>query len=86
MPPCFFFTKYGECSNVECMYRHINPEEQQKECAWYARGFCKHGPKCHHKHVKKIACALYMAGFCPNGLLFFCFYLSLFYLILFNFF
>jgi cleavage and polyadenylation specificity factor subunit 4 len=43
MPSCYFFTKYGECSNVECMYRHINPEENQKECPWYARGFCKHG-------------------------------------------
>ena len=74
MPPCYFFTKYGECSNPECMYRfvkrfphlelvrkenspltrqpwfdrnhlnrHINPEENIKECPWYARGFCKHG-------------------------------------------
>jgi hypothetical protein len=46
MPSCYFFTKYGECSNPECMYRHINPEENQKECPWYQRGFCKHGE--HH--------------------------------------
>lgn len=27
------------------MYLHIDPESKQKECPWYARGFCKHG-KC----------------------------------------
>jgi cleavage and polyadenylation specificity factor subunit 4 len=25
------------------MYLHIDPESKQKECPWYARGFCKHG-------------------------------------------
>lgn len=55
MPECFFFSKFGktqsslilitsgECSNPECMYLHINPEDKMKECPWYARGFCKHG-------------------------------------------
>jgi hypothetical protein len=43
MPECFFFSKYGECSNAECLYRHINPEDKKSECPWYARGFCKHG-------------------------------------------
>ena len=33
----------GECSNAECLYRHVNPEENVKECPWYAQGFCKHG-------------------------------------------
>eukprot|EP01118_Nematostelium_gracile_P004422 TRINITY_DN15176_c0_g1_i1.p1 TRINITY_DN15176_c0_g1~~TRINITY_DN15176_c0_g1_i1.p1 ORF type:complete len:265 (+),score=42.76 TRINITY_DN15176_c0_g1_i1:79-795(+) len=68
MPECYFFSKFGECSNVECLYLHINPEDKMRECPWYARGFCKHGPKCRHKHVKKTACANYLEGFCPDGL------------------
>lgn len=44
MPECWFYSKYGECCNGdECMYLHIDPESKQKECPWYARGFCKHG-------------------------------------------
>jgi cleavage and polyadenylation specificity factor subunit 4 len=43
MPECWFYAKYGECSNPECMYLHIDPASKMKECAWYARGFCKHG-------------------------------------------
>jgi len=67
MPECYFFSKFGECSNPECMYLHINPEDKMKECPWYARGFCKHGPRCRHKHVKRTACANYLIGFCPDG-------------------
>jgi cleavage and polyadenylation specificity factor subunit 4 len=67
MPECYFFSKFGECSNPECMYLHINPEDKMKECPWYARGFCKHGPRCRHKHAKRVACANYLAGFCPDG-------------------
>jgi cleavage and polyadenylation specificity factor subunit 4 len=43
MPECWFFAKYGECSNPECIYLHIDPASKIKECAWYSRGFCKHG-------------------------------------------
>jgi cleavage and polyadenylation specificity factor subunit 4 len=43
MPECWFYTKLGECTNPECLYLHIDPESKVKECAWYARGFCKHG-------------------------------------------
>jgi len=67
MPECWFFSKFGECSNPECMYLHIRPEDKQKECPWYARGFCKHGPKCRHKHVKKLACTNYLMGLCLDG-------------------
>jgi len=67
MPECFFFSKFGECSNPECMYLHIPPEEKIRECPWYARGFCKHGPHCRHKHTKKNACENYLLGFCPDG-------------------
>lgn len=67
MPECYFFSKFGECSNTECMYRHIDPEKKRNECPYFARGFCKHGPKCRHRHVKKVACANYLAGFCKDG-------------------
>ncbi|PKC17306.1 putative cleavage and polyadenylation specificity factor subunit 4-like protein [Rhizophagus irregularis] len=67
MPECWFYSRYGECSNEDCMYLHIDPESKIKECAWYARGFCKHGPHCRHKHVRKVVCQLYLSGFCPKG-------------------
>ncbi|PRP78661.1 cleavage and polyadenylation specificity factor, putative-like [Planoprotostelium fungivorum] len=67
MPECFFFSKFGECSNPECQYLHINPEDKLRDCPWFARGFCKHGTRCHNKHVKKTACANYIIGFCPDG-------------------
>lgn len=28
MPECWFFTKNGECSNPECLYRHIDPNSK----------------------------------------------------------
>lgn len=69
MPECWFYSKYGECCNGdECMYLHIDPESKQKECPWYARGFCKHGPNCRNKHVRKLVCQNYLTGFCPDGL------------------
>jgi hypothetical protein len=39
MPECFFFSKYGECSNQECPYRHVDQEKKKNECPYYARGF-----------------------------------------------
>ncbi|KAG9299939.1 hypothetical protein G9A89_009667 [Geosiphon pyriformis] len=67
MPECWFYTRFGECSNEDCLYLHIDPESLMKECPWYARGFCKHGPDCRDKHVRKVLCPLYMTGFCPQG-------------------
>ncbi len=44
MPPCYFFQKFGECNNRDCQYLHVDAETLKvKECAWYDRGFCKHG-------------------------------------------
>ncbi|KAI8843468.1 hypothetical protein HDU78_000657 [Chytriomyces hyalinus] len=67
MPECWFYSKYGECSNPECQYLHLDPESKIKECPWYARGFCKHGPKCRNKHVRQAVCQNYVTGFCPLG-------------------
>ncbi|KAF9420707.1 hypothetical protein BGZ94_009045, partial [Podila epigama] len=68
MPECWFYSKYGECNNgAECIYLHIDPESKIKDCPWYARGFCKHGPNCRHKHTRKVICQNYVTGFCPQG-------------------
>ncbi|KAJ3300066.1 Cleavage and polyadenylation specificity factor subunit 4 [Borealophlyctis nickersoniae] len=67
MPECWFYAKYGECSNPECMYQHVDPESKVGECIWYARGLCKNGPLCRHKHTRKALCQLYVTGFCPKG-------------------
>eukprot|EP01136_Pigoraptor_vietnamica_P010671 Opistho-1_new@48582 len=67
MPECYFFVKYGECTNKDCQYLHIDPESKKKDCPWYDRGFCKHGPTCRHRHVKRVPCQNYVTGFCPEG-------------------
>ncbi|KHN84489.1 Cleavage and polyadenylation specificity factor subunit 4 [Toxocara canis] len=67
MPECFFFSKYMACSNRECPFRHIDPESKIKDCPWYDRGFCRHGPYCKHRHRRRVLCPSYLAGFCPEG-------------------
>jgi cleavage and polyadenylation specificity factor subunit 4 len=67
MPECFFFNVYGTCNNSECFYRHIEPDSSIKECPWYRRGFCKNGPSCKSKHVRKALCIDYANGFCIKG-------------------
>lgn len=67
MPECHFFSTYGECSNPECLYLHIDPNSKVKQCQWYARGFCKHGAECRGRHVRNTACPQYLSGFCPFG-------------------
>lgn len=67
MPECFFFSKYQACSNKECPFRHIDPESKIKDCPWYDRGFCRHGPFCKHRHRRRVFCPFYLLGFCPDG-------------------
>ncbi|MFH4974825.1 hypothetical protein AB6A40_001534 [Gnathostoma spinigerum] len=67
MPECFFFSKYMACSNRECPFRHIDPESKIKDCPWYDRGFCRHGPYCKNRHRRRVLCPNYLAGFCPEG-------------------
>jgi hypothetical protein len=66
MPLCHFFVE-GHCTKDDCQFLHIRPEDSAADCPWYARGFCKHGPKCRKKHTRKELCGSYMAGFCPKG-------------------
>jgi len=66
MPECWWFAKYGYCSaGDECLYAH--PKERKAECPDYNRGFCKLGPTCPRKHVRRVACQMYLTGFCPSG-------------------
>lgn len=67
MPECYFFSKFGLCSNKECPFLHIDPEKKIKDCPWYDRGFCRHGPHCKNRHVRRVLCQNYLCGFCPEG-------------------
>lgn len=67
MPECYFFSKYGECSNKDCQYLHVDPNSKLRDCPWYDRGFCKHGPTCRNRHIRRVMCTNYMSGFCPLG-------------------
>ena len=67
MPVCQFWRDAGECNNPECLYLHIRPAESTLECPWYKTGFCRHGSKCVHKHIRRKACTNYLMGFCIEG-------------------
>ncbi|ODQ77879.1 hypothetical protein BABINDRAFT_163254 [Babjeviella inositovora NRRL Y-12698] len=68
MPECLFFTKNGFCTQGnECLYRHINPQLKIPECQDFNLGFCRYGPQCPRRHVKREICPLYLFGFCPAG-------------------
>jgi cleavage and polyadenylation specificity factor subunit 4 len=68
MPECYFYSRFNACHNKECPFLHIDPESKIKDCPWYDRGFCRHGPGCRHRHVRRVLCNNYLAGFCPDGI------------------
>lgn len=67
MPDCYFYSKFGQCSNKDCPFLHIDPESKIKDCPWYDRGFCRHGPGCKNRHVRRVICQCYLNGFCLDG-------------------
>uniref|UniRef100_A0A8C5R623 Cleavage and polyadenylation specificity factor subunit 4 n=1 Tax=Leptobrachium leishanense TaxID=445787 RepID=A0A8C5R623_9ANUR len=67
MPECYFYSKFGDCSNKDCPFLHIDPASKIKDCPWYDRGFCKHGPACKYRHTRRVMCENYLVGFCPDG-------------------
>ncbi|XP_039271374.2 cleavage and polyadenylation specificity factor subunit 4-like [Styela clava] len=67
MPECYFYSKFGRCDNKDCQYQHIDPASKIKDCPWYDRGFCKHGPHCSKRHKRRVMCINYLIGFCPDG-------------------
>ncbi|NWH25842.1 CPSF4 factor, partial [Grus americana] len=80
MPECYFYSKFGECSNKDCPFLHIDAATSTMGCPWYDRGFCRHGklpgrepllcaagPLCKYKHTRRVMCANYLVGFCPEG-------------------
>ena len=68
MTKCWFWERFHECSNFECVFRHDRVEMHDEKCKFYVRGFCRHGNKCKRKHaLKDSICLNYLAGFCPEG-------------------
>ncbi|KAM6119102.1 LOW QUALITY PROTEIN: putative cleavage and polyadenylation specificity factor subunit 4-like protein [Phoenicopterus ruber ruber] len=67
MPECYFYSKFGECSNKDCPFLHTDATASAVGCPWYDRGFCRHGPLCKYKHTRRVMCANYLVGFCPEG-------------------
>ncbi|NXJ98343.1 CPSF4 factor, partial [Corythaixoides concolor] len=67
MPACYFYSKFGECSNKDCPFLHVDATTSTVGCPWYDRGFCRHGPLCKYKHTRRVMCANYLVGFCPEG-------------------
>ncbi|ODV89864.1 hypothetical protein CANCADRAFT_147751 [Tortispora caseinolytica NRRL Y-17796] len=68
MPECTYFARSGQCAQGgECLYLHIDPLSKIPECPNYIRGFCRLGPNCPKRHVRRSMCLRYLAGFCPLG-------------------
>jgi len=67
MPVCQFWRDEGECTNTDCIFRHVRQAESTIECPWYKRGFCRHGSKCKHKHLKRKACTNYLMVHQPRS-------------------
>ncbi|NWI52896.1 CPSF4 factor, partial [Calyptomena viridis] len=67
MPECYFYSKFGECSNKDCPFLHVDATRSTMGCPWYDRGFCRHGPRCKYQHTRRVMCANYLVGFCPEG-------------------
>lgn len=68
MPECLFYSKNGFCTqSPDCLYLHIDPMSKIAPCQNYEKGFCKLGPKCTKRHIRKVMCPRYLTGFCPEG-------------------
>lgn len=68
MPECQFFSRNGFCTqSPDCLYLHIDPLSKIPLCPSYEKGFCKLGPECTKRHVRKVMCPRYLTGFCPLG-------------------
>ncbi|NXY80355.1 CPSF4 factor, partial [Glareola pratincola] len=67
MPECYFYSKFGECSNKDCPFLHADATASAMGCPWYDRGFCGHGPTCKYVHTRRVMCTNYLVGFCPEG-------------------
>ncbi|KAK9453341.1 hypothetical protein V1511DRAFT_505430 [Dipodascopsis uninucleata] len=68
MPECTFYARNGFCTqSPDCLYLHIDPQSRIPPCQNYERGFCKLGPECPKRHIRRTMCELYLVGFCPKG-------------------
>ncbi|XP_045021121.1 putative cleavage and polyadenylation specificity factor subunit 4-like protein [Bubalus bubalis] len=60
MPKCHFSFKSGDCSNKERPFLHVKPAFKTQDCPGDDRGFCKHGPLCKYRHVRRTKCTNYL--------------------------
>uniref|UniRef100_A0A8C5X915 Cleavage and polyadenylation specificity factor subunit 4 n=1 Tax=Malurus cyaneus samueli TaxID=2593467 RepID=A0A8C5X915_9PASS len=67
VPECYFYSRFGECSNKDCPFLHVDGTASAVGCPWYDRGFCRRGPLCKYKHTRRVMCSNYLVGFCPEG-------------------
>ncbi|KAK9325040.1 hypothetical protein V1517DRAFT_270654 [Lipomyces orientalis] len=68
MPECTFFARNGFCTqSPDCLYLHIDPQSRIPSCQNYERGFCRLGPDCPKRHIRRTMCEFYLTGFCPKG-------------------
>ncbi|NWV61466.1 CPSF4 factor, partial [Malurus elegans] len=67
VPECYFYSRFGECSNKDCPFPHVDGTASAVGCPWYDRGFCRRGPLCKYKHTRRVMCSNYLVGFCPEG-------------------
>ncbi|XP_066093660.1 putative cleavage and polyadenylation specificity factor subunit 4-like protein [Saccopteryx bilineata] len=67
MPECYFYSKFGDCSNKDCSFLHTKAAFKTQSCPRYDQGFCKDGPLCKYRHVHRTMCSNYFVGFCPEG-------------------
>ncbi|KAG8505162.1 putative cleavage and polyadenylation specificity factor subunit 4-like protein, partial [Galemys pyrenaicus] len=67
VPTCYFYSEFGGCNNKECSFLHVNPAGKSWTCPWYDQGFCKDGPLCKYRHVRRKMYTNYLVGFCPQG-------------------
>lgn len=58
----------GSCPIIlECPFRHPKTQAVFDSCPNYDKGFCKLGPRCPKKHIRRDMCLRYLTGFCPLG-------------------
>ncbi|KAK9466251.1 hypothetical protein V1512DRAFT_264205 [Lipomyces arxii] len=68
MPECTFYARNGFCTqSPDCLYLHIDPQSRIPSCPNYEQGFCRLGPDCTKRHIRRTLCEFYIAGFCPKG-------------------
>ncbi|XP_032944869.1 putative cleavage and polyadenylation specificity factor subunit 4-like protein isoform X3 [Rhinolophus ferrumequinum] len=67
MPECYFYSKFGECSNKECSFLHMQPAFKTRDCPWYDQGFCKDASQLATEFSTSCFCLGTSQALFPNG-------------------